>query len=52
MIIRPGSSPLVPVREKEADVTPQAVYESRRQWLAWMATGAAGVAMALSLIHI
>ena len=46
MIIRPGSSPLVPVREKEADVTPQAVYESRRQWLAWMATGAAGVAMA------
>ena len=39
MIIRPGSSPLVPVREKEADVTPQAVYESRRQWLAWMATG-------------
>ncbi|MEW6098228.1 MAG: protein-methionine-sulfoxide reductase catalytic subunit MsrP [Pseudomonadota bacterium] len=29
-----------------SEITPQAVYESRRDWLRWMATGAAGAALA------
>ena len=32
--------------QRSSEITPQSVYEERRQWLKWMATGAAGAAMA------
>ena len=44
MLIRTNRDGFAPANSSE--VTPRAVYEGRRDWLKWMAGGAAGVALA------